>query len=154
MIRSLISSVGSLVVVASFCFFGVPSQVEAKQVCPPASWKAWKTWKRPRSRKPVPKAFRMPLKALLKEYEAGKPMMLVVAVHTNSRGSSRFNLVKSKRAADGIGDYLKGRGFPASRLVAKGYGEMCPIATIRTRSGRARNKRVVFYLRPLPKKKK
>lgn len=51
-------------------------------------------------------------------------LRLAIATHTDSRGSSSYNLKLSKARSDAIKDYLLGKGVPETAIVeALGYGE-------------------------------
>ncbi len=65
--------------------------------------------------------------------------------HTDSVGSAKSNMTLSQKRADAVVSYLKEHGVKA-KLNAKGYGETKPIASNRTRSGRAKNRRVEINL--------
>jgi len=65
--------------------------------------------------------------------------------HTDSQGSAKFNMALSQRRAEAVVTYLKEHGVK-SKLNAKGYGEDRPIASNRTRAGRAKNRRVEINL--------
>jgi outer membrane protein OmpA-like peptidoglycan-associated protein len=52
----------------------------------------------------------------------------------------------SQDRAEAVRQYLVGKGVPADRLIAAGYGEAQPISTNRTPEGRERNRRVEFVL--------
>ena len=69
-----------------------------------------------------------------------------VAGHTDDRGNARRNLKLSQRRAEAVVVYLVDRGVARGRLVAKGYGELEPIAPNDTEDGRARNRRVEFRI--------
>jgi len=79
---------------------------------------------------------------IMKKYPTAK---FVVEGHTDSVGSASSNLKLSQRRADAVVNYLRGHGVK-SQLEAKGYGETKPIASNRTRSGRAKNRRVEINL--------
>jgi len=64
--------------------------------------------------------------------------------HTDSTGSDEYNLKLSQRRAEAVRDYLIEQGVSPSQLVARGYGEMQPIADNSTAAGRAANRRVVM----------
>ncbi|MCK5798671.1 MAG: OmpA family protein [Deltaproteobacteria bacterium] len=66
--------------------------------------------------------------------------------HTDSRGSARYNQRLSQGRADSVRRYLIQRGVGASRMTAFGYGEDRPVASNRTRDGRAMNRRVEFVI--------
>jgi OOP family OmpA-OmpF porin len=52
----------------------------------------------------------------------------------------------SQKRAESVVNYLIGKGIPASRLIAKGYGETQPIDTNDTEEGRQNNRRVEFKI--------
>ena len=62
--------------------------------------------------------------------------------HTDSIGTEAYNQGLSERRAESVRSHLIGRGVPASRLTAVGYGESQPIASNDTAEGRALNRRV------------
>ena len=68
--------------------------------------------------------------------------------HTDSEDSAEHNLALSQRRAEAVRAYLTRAGIDGGRLTARGVGEDQPIATNDTAEGRARNRRVVFRLRP------
>jgi outer membrane protein OmpA-like peptidoglycan-associated protein len=72
---------------------------------------------------------------------------IVVQGHTDSTGSEQHNEQLSQRRAQGVANYLIGRGVDAGRLVALGYGESMPVADNATAEGRARNRRVEVLLK-------
>ena len=65
--------------------------------------------------------------------------------HTDSIGNEKYNLNLSQKRAEAVVKYLKEHGVK-SKLNAKGYGETKPIASNRTRTGRAKNRRVEINL--------
>jgi len=66
--------------------------------------------------------------------------------HTDERGNDAFNLDLSQRRANSVLSFLTENGLEAGRLEAKGYGEVKPIASNKTRKGRAQNRRVEFII--------
>jgi outer membrane protein OmpA-like peptidoglycan-associated protein len=66
--------------------------------------------------------------------------------HTDSRGNDDYNLRLSQGRTNSVRAYLIGRGIAAERMEAIGYGETRPIASNRTRAGRAMNRRVEFFI--------
>ena len=61
-------------------------------------------------------------------------------------GSERTNQRLSDARANSVKDYLVNNGVSSARLSAAGYGESKPIASNRTRAGRAQNRRVEINL--------
>lgn len=72
--------------------------------------------------------------------------MVEIQGHTDSRGNPKFNLKLSQKRAQAVRDYLISLGVEATRLKAVGYGKEKPIASNRTREGRAANRRVEFKI--------
>ena len=68
---------------------------------------------------------------------------IVLAGHTDSSGTEKYNDNLSLRRAKAVESYLKVKhGIPPDRIIVKGYGENAPIATNETKEGQARNRRV------------
>jgi outer membrane protein OmpA-like peptidoglycan-associated protein len=75
----------------------------------------------------------------------GQPSMsLQIDGHTDATGSDALNLKLSKARAAAAKQYLVENGIEASRLETQGYGESKPMATNKTKAGRAENRRVEF----------
>lgn len=70
--------------------------------------------------------------------------------HTDDVGSEGFNQTLSEARAQAAVDYLIAAGVDAERLVAIGYGESRPIGDNSTEEGRAINRRIEFFLGPVP----
>ena len=64
--------------------------------------------------------------------------------HTDSLGTDPYNDALSKRRANEVRNYLLNSGIPGRDISVKGMGEGSPIADNNTRSGRAKNRRVVI----------
>ncbi|APY08368.1 cell envelope biogenesis protein OmpA [Winogradskyella sp. J14-2] len=82
--------------------------------------------------------------AIFKQYPQAS---FAIEGHTDSSGSASMNQALSERRANAVRDYLIANGINADRLTAKGYGEDNPIATNKTRAGRAENRRVEVKLK-------
>jgi len=62
--------------------------------------------------------------------------------HTDSTGSEKINMTLSDARANGVKEYLVGKGVDSNRLSTKGYGESTPIDSNNTKEGRLNNRRV------------
>ena len=62
--------------------------------------------------------------------------------HTDSSGSEEHNLELSRQRSQSVANYLAGVGVQATRFTIMGYGEMQPITSNETTSGRQENRRV------------
>lgn len=65
-----------------------------------------------------------------------------VTGHTDSRGAEAYNQKLSERRANAVKTYLEDKGIAADRINASGAGETQPIASNKTKEGRAENRRV------------
>jgi len=77
--------------------------------------------------------------ALLKTHDR---VVVEIAGHTDSVGSEEYNQGLSERRAESVREYLVSQGITATRLTARGYGELQPVATNDTEEGRQLNRRV------------
>lgn len=69
-------------------------------------------------------------------------MQMQIEGNTDNVGKDEFNLKLSQDRAEAVKKYLVGKGIPADRLTAVGYGETKPIEDNKTAAGRAKNRRV------------
>ncbi len=68
---------------------------------------------------------------------------ILIEGHTDSVGEDNVNIQKSSSYAWSVYSYLiKNFGFEAKNLEVKGYGKRKPIATNKTKIGRAQNRRI------------
>ena len=65
-----------------------------------------------------------------------------VTGHTDSTGSEAYNQSLSEKRANAVKSYLTGKGIDGNRIETSGMGENAPIATNKTKEGRAENRRV------------
>ena len=70
-----------------------------------------------------------------------------IQAHTDATGSAVYNEQLSQRRAQALRNILLEAGIPGERLIPVGLGAAHPIADNNTAEGRARNRRVEFYLR-------
>jgi outer membrane protein OmpA-like peptidoglycan-associated protein len=72
-------------------------------------------------------------------------IVLIIAGHTDSKGSNPYNVALSRRRAEAVKKFLVAEyQIAESRLFIKPYGEDKPIASNETKEGRAKNRRVEF----------
>ncbi|NDU86096.1 MAG: OmpA family protein, partial [Ferrovum sp.] len=68
-----------------------------------------------------------------------------IAGYTDSIGSAKYNLKLSEKRADAVKSYLVSKGIPASRIHTEGHGLNDPVASNKTREGRAQNRRAEIW---------
>ncbi len=71
---------------------------------------------------------------------------IVIEGYTDAQGDDEKNRILSEARANAVREYLESRGVPAQQLRAEGRGEMNPIASNDTPTGRANNRRVEIVL--------
>ncbi len=72
--------------------------------------------------------------------------MACIEGHTDDRGDASYNQELSQRRAQAVVAFLIDQGVDRSRLTAVGVGETQPIASNKTKRGRATNRRVEFVI--------
>jgi len=72
---------------------------------------------------------------------------LEIAGHTDSKGSEKYNKWLSQQRANRVKEYLIKHGVSEYKIEAHGYGESMPIASNKTKSGRALNRRIEFNIK-------
>jgi OmpA-OmpF porin, OOP family len=73
-------------------------------------------------------------------------MKLAIDGHTDNVGSEEMNQKLSDNRSASVMNYIVSKGVDASRITAKGHGEMEPIADNKTATGRQQNRRVELKL--------
>lgn len=79
------------------------------------------------------------LAGIFKEYPKTN---ILVEGHTDSDGAAEYNMGLSQRRAQSVTSYLVGKGIPNGRFTTKWYGEVQPVESNDTASGKAANRRV------------
>ncbi|RXR20802.1 OmpA family protein [Flavobacterium amnicola] len=81
--------------------------------------------------------------AILKEYPGSN---FSIEGHTDADGKDATNQTLSENRAAAVKDYLISQGIDSSRLTSKGFGETVPVASNKTKAGKALNRRVEVKL--------
>ncbi len=77
---------------------------------------------------------------------------LLLEGYTDSTGTAAYNQKLSEKRAAAVKDVLTGHfGVDGTRITTTGYGENDPIASNKTRDGRAQNRRVVATMKATTK---
>jgi outer membrane protein OmpA-like peptidoglycan-associated protein len=73
--------------------------------------------------------------------------IMTIDGHTDDVGKDDFNMQLSKDRANSVKNYFVGKGVAESRLIANGFGETMPVASNKTKAGKAKNRRVAMDLK-------
>ncbi len=73
-------------------------------------------------------------------------MTIEIRGYTDDRGEDAYNLSLSEMRAQSVKTWLLEQGLSEGRIGAKGFGEEDPIEPNTTEAGRARNRRVEFFI--------
>ncbi len=68
-----------------------------------------------------------------------------VVGNTDSIGTKAYNQKLSERRANAVKDYLVSKGVPAAKIHTEGHGELDPVASNKTKEGRAKNRRADIW---------
>ncbi len=68
--------------------------------------------------------------------------IVIATGHTDSIGTDGYNQKLSERRANSVKEYMVSKGVPAAKITTLGKGETQPVATNKTKEGRAKNRRV------------
>lgn len=66
--------------------------------------------------------------------------------HTDDRGKESYNQQLSQARALAVREYLIAQGIDEARITSKGFGPSSPVASNKTKSGRAQNRRIEFRI--------
>ena len=67
---------------------------------------------------------------------------VVLSGHTDSIGAEAYNQKLSEKRANAVAKALEELGVSADKITTVGYGELKPVASNKTKEGRAENRRV------------
>ncbi|MCB9638347.1 MAG: OmpA family protein [Myxococcales bacterium] len=141
-----------LVALAAFLFFFSIHTAEARPVAPcPDARPTFLRWPSPRYTQTFIAGLETriwDLSKKLKQRMQLKDHFLFIAVHTTTRGSGRYNMVRSSKRAQAIRAALIKEGLPARKILAQGFGEECVL--YRNIRMQRKNARVDFYLTKRP----
>jgi OOP family OmpA-OmpF porin len=76
---------------------------------------------------------------------------VVIAGHTDDKGTDTYNMELGRRRAEAVRDLLVKFGAPAEKLKVVSFGKTRPIAPNDTEENRAKNRRVEFHVGDIPK---
>ncbi len=86
-------------------------------------------------------------KSIKMAIESNPTLLIEIQGHTDSQGNDKFNLKLSQERAETVKEYFVNvHKIDGNRLIPKGYGETKPVASNKTKEGRARNRRVEFVI--------
>ena len=88
---------------------------------------------------PVAKANIESLARILSKYTDTN---ILVEGDTDNEGTDEYNQTLSERRAQSVANHLKSQGLPGSRISTVGLGELNPVASNETATGRQQNRRV------------
>ena len=71
---------------------------------------------------------------------------LKIVGHTDNIGEKEYNLVLSRNRASAVANIIRNSGFPTDKITEEGRGLSVPIASNKTKEGRAKNRRVDIIL--------
>ncbi|MEO0345280.1 MAG: OmpA family protein [Pseudomonadota bacterium] len=83
---------------------------------------------------------------VLQKYQS---TVIEVAGHTDSDGSVEYNQALSERRAESVAAYLRGQQVMGQRIITLGQGELRPVASNATATGKQANRRVELTLVPV-----
>jgi hypothetical protein len=76
--------------------------------------------------------------------------LVTLSGHTDADGDLTFNTALSKRRAESARAWLENEGMPTTSITMAGEGELRPLASNNSESGKARNRRVELQFTPNP----
>lgn len=86
------------------------------------------------------------LDRVIKFMRENPEIKIEIGGHTDNVGKAATNLKLSQNRAKAVGTYMISKGLSSSRIVSKGYGLSKPVASNKTKEGKAKNRRVEFTI--------
>lgn len=90
------------------------------------------------------------LKIIASRLKEDQTLYLDVVGHTDSKGSAKYNQVLGKKRASAVKRWFVSQGIESKRISTSSRGELDPIATNKTKAGRALNRRAVITINVEP----
>lgn len=81
--------------------------------------------------------------SILRQFPA---MRISIEGHTDNQGDEDLNRRLALDRANAVREWLTNKGIDPKRIQTKGFGEDSPITTNETEEGRARNRRIEFFV--------
>jgi outer membrane protein OmpA-like peptidoglycan-associated protein len=94
----------------------------------------------------LPSAARHKLARLAAFMLAHEQYRLIVNGYTDSVGKAAYNKLLSEARAEAVAGVIERQGVKSARMTTHGYGETHPVASNKTKAGRAKNRRVTLIL--------
>jgi outer membrane protein OmpA-like peptidoglycan-associated protein/opacity protein-like surface antigen len=82
------------------------------------------------------------LNQLLKVLQDNPEIKVEIAGHTDKMGSPKKNLILSQARAAAVVKWLMDKNVKNDRMVSQGYGDTKPVSDNKTKTGRAKNRRI------------
>lgn len=95
----------------------------------------------------IPSRYFATIEAVAVKMKRKPSLRLEIHGHACEIGTKEYNRILSRKRAVAVNNFLAKKGIPANRLAIKAFGDTQPVASNRTESGRARNRRVAFIFR-------
>jgi len=92
------------------------------------------------------KQSKLALNKFVKLLNSENKLKIEISGHTDSKGKVKINEKLSLKRANSVLQYFITSGLKMTRFKTKGYGSSKPVATNKTESGRAKNRRTEFKI--------
>lgn len=86
------------------------------------------------------------LERLAKIMTTNLKMQIKLQGHTDNIGNAKSNMILSNNRVESVKSFLVTKGIDETRIQTKGFGQSQPIETNDTEEGRAKNRRVEFFI--------
>lgn len=90
------------------------------------------------------------LKKVAERLKQDPNLTVLVVGHTDSKGTAKYNQVLGQKRANAVKNWLVKQGVKKQVITALSKGESQPVASNKTKSGRAENRRAVITINVAP----